>query len=466
VKGESVDEIIFMSATAIAQAIREKTISSQEVVSAHLRRIEAVNPKLNAVVQLMADQALVEAREADDALTRGVIKGPLHGVPMTIKDSLDTAGVISTAGTQGRASFVPGRDATAVARMRAAGAILMGKTNTPEITLAFGTDNVVYGRTNNPYDLTRTPGGSSGGAAAILAAGGSPLELGSDLAGSIRLPAHFCGIAGIKPTSGRVPRTGHFPPADGVLNAMLHVGPMARYVTDLVLVLPIIEGVDGIDAAIVPLPLSDPMAVNLKGLRIAFHTDNGIMSPTPETAATVQAAATALSDAGMMVREDRPEALSRVGEFASPSRWDGGDGVRRILDKAGTTEFSPFLKWVETTMPMPTAAELAGLLEKLDVFRSEMLSFMENYDVILCPVNANPAIPHGTSRDPDKYPGFSYTRSYNLTGWPGVVVRGGTSPEGLPIGVQVLARPWRDDVALAVAQYLEQALGGWQCPSL
>src|SRR6266567_7812846 len=227
-----------------------------------------------------------QARAADAALARGQLLGPLHGVPMTIKDSLDTAGVITTGGTQGRATFVPEQDATVVARLRAAGAILLGKTNTPELTLSGETDNLVYGRTNNPYDVSRTPGGSSGGAGAILAAGGSALDIGSDTGGSIRLPAHFCGIAGIKPTSGRVPRTGHIVPFGmGAVDALTQLGPMARYVEDLSLILPIIAGVDWRDPAIIPMPLGDPRAVSMTGLRVAMYTDNGTMSPTPETAA-------------------------------------------------------------------------------------------------------------------------------------------------------------------------------------
>jgi amidase len=252
-------DVIYASATTLARAIRAKEISSVEVVQAFLERIAAVNPALNAVVQLRAEAALAEARAADAALAHGQIMGPLHGVPMTIKDSLDTAGVITTGGTTGRATYVPAQDATVVARLRAAGAILLGKTNTPELTLWGETDNLVYGRTNNPYDLTRTPGGSSGGAAAIIAAGGSPLDIGSDTRGSIRLPAHFTGIAGIKPTSGRVPRTGHIVPWGlGAVDALTQLGPLARYVEDLVLILPLICGPDWQDPAMVPMPLGDP----------------------------------------------------------------------------------------------------------------------------------------------------------------------------------------------------------------
>ncbi|ETW91961.1 MAG: hypothetical protein ETSY1_45910, partial [Candidatus Entotheonella factor] len=192
---------------------------------------QAVNPSLNAVIKLSAERALDEARVADQAVLNGGELGPLHGVPMTIKDSLDTAGVVSTGGTKGRESYTPQEDATVVARLREAGAILLGKTNTPELTLAGETNNLIYGQTNNPYDLSRTPGGSSGGAGAIIAAGGSPLDMGSDTGGSIRLPSHFCGIAGIKPTSGRVPRTGHVVPFGlGAVDALTQNGPMARFV--------------------------------------------------------------------------------------------------------------------------------------------------------------------------------------------------------------------------------------------
>src|SRR5215831_13372659 len=301
------DELIYTSATAIAQAIREKRVSATEVVEAHLQRIEAVNPALNAVVQMAGARARLEALAADQALARGELRGPLHGVPMTIKDSLDTAGVITTGGTTGRAAFVPTHDATVVARLRAAGAILLGKTNTPELTLAGETDNLLYGRTNNPYDLAYTPGGSSGGAAAIVAAGGAPFDIGSDTAASIRWPAHCCGIAGIKPTAGRVPRTGHIIPFGlGARDLLTQNGPMARFVEDLHLILPIICGPDWQDPAIVPMPLGDPAAVEIKQLRVAVHTDNGILPPTATIRDAVRTAAQTLADAGVAVEEVCP----------------------------------------------------------------------------------------------------------------------------------------------------------------
>lgn len=462
------DPLVSASVTSLAQAIREKKVSVVEVIEAHLRRIEAVNPRLNAVVCLAAERALAEARAADAVLAHGEATGPLHGVPMTIKDSLDTAGVVSTGGTQGRAAFVPTEDATVVARLRAAGAILLGKTNTPELTLAGETNNLVYGQTNNPYDLSRTPGGSSGGAGAIIAAGGAPFDVGSDTGGSIRLPAHFCGIAGIKPTSGRVPRTGHVVPyAMGAVDALTQNGPMARYVADLWLPLSIMAGVDWRDPAIVPMPLGNPHNVRLQGLRVAMHTDNGIMTPTPETIAVVHQAGAALSAAGLVVTEDRPAVLSRAMDLANAlSSADGRAWVRRLLLQSGTTAIHPWLQRRLEEARALDVAEFSALLEEVDTYRSSMLSFLEHYDLILCPVCAFPAPPHGTTMSEEMRKGFSYTGAYNLTGWPGAVVRGGTSPEGLPIGVQVVARPWHEDVAVAVAQCLETALGGWQAPAL
>ena len=463
------DKLMYASATALAQAIRAKEVSSEEVIDAYLQRIEEVNPKLNAIVQLTANAARVQAREADAALARGHIKGPLHGVPMTIKDNIQTAGVICTAGTKGRASFVPIRDDTVVARVRAAGAIILGKTNLPELGLSLETDNLVYGRTNNPYDLSRSPGGSSGGEAAIIAAGGSPLGLGNDAGGSIRLPSHFCGIAGIKPTTGRVPKTGHFSWPSGWGDMLWQHGPMARFVEDLILALPIIAGVDWHDPTVVPMPLGDPKKVDLKTLRVAFHTDNGTLLPTPETIEVVKKAAKVLSDVCVIVEENHPEGIEQSQEiYISLLVADGGAGVQRALQMAGTTEVHPwtqsFLEFGRATAM--TAADLGALMIKWAKFRSAMLSFLEKYDVIICPVCAFPALPHGTTADFDKVPGFSYTMTYNLTEWPSVVVRGGTSPEGLPIGVQVVARPWREDVALVVAQHIETVLGGWRPPPL
>jgi amidase len=458
------NELTNASATALARAIRNREVSVYEVVTACLARIEAVNPQLNAVVQLAPD-ALEQAQAADAALARGEVKGPLHGVPMTIKDSFDTAGVISSWGTPGRAGYVPNRDATVVARLKAAGAILLGKTNTPEFTLSFETDNPIYGQTNNPYDLSRTSGGSSGGAAAIVAAGGSPFDIGTDTGGSIRQPAHFCGITGIKPTSGRVPRTGHAVPPGGLVDMLTQVGPMARFVEDLALILPIIAGPDGQDPAIAPVPLGDPEAVVLKGRRAVLYTDNGLQVPTPEIVDAVRDAAEALEAAGVNFEERRPPGIEETLELLGGLMrgWDGGAWARLLLARAGTAESDSTLDRFLNAPALPPEA-LVHLIDRWDRFRSQMLTFLNGYELILAPVNAYPALPHGEARP--KYQGFSYTITYNLTGWPGAVVRVGTSPEGLPIGVQLVARPWREDIALAAAHHLEEIFGGWQRPPL
>jgi amidase len=463
------DEIIYSSATELARAIREREVSSEEVVEAHLARIEEVNPKLNAVVQLTADAARARAREADAALARGDAWGPLHGVPVTIKDAFETTGIISAGGTKGRAGYVPQEDATGVARYKAAGAVVLGKTNVPEVALAFESDNLVYGQTKNPYDLARTPGGSSGGEAAAVASGMSPLGLGSDAGGSIRLPAHFCGIAGIKPTSGRTARTGHFPPMGGLLDSIWQIGPLARRVEDLRLALPLLCGTDWRDPTVAPVPLGDPSEVDLKHLRVAFHTDNGIVSPTPDIASATREAARVLADAGAEVVEARPPVPENAYEMLLGLYGaDSGAGLRMLLMLSGTDETHALmtrLLEILSTSKM-TTAELTGLLFQLDAWRGQMLSFMRDYDLILCPPCARTAMPHGTTFDQDNQLVFSYTMIYNMTGWPGTVVRAATSPEGLPVGVQLVARPWREDVTLAAALAVERATGGWQRPQL
>lgn len=463
------DEIIYSSATELARAIRDREVSSEEVAAAHLARIGEANPTLNAVVHLTADAARARAREADAALARGEVWGPLHGVPVTIKDAFETAGVVSAGGTKGRAGFVPREDAAGVARYKAAGAVVLGKTNVPEVSLAFESDNLVYGRTKNPYDLTRTPGGSSGGEAAAIAAGMSPLGLGSDAGGSIRLPAHFCGIAGIKPTSGRTPRTGHFPPMGGLLDSIWQIGPLARRVEDLSLALPLLCGADWRDPTVAPVPLGDPSEVELKSLRVAFHTDNGIVAPTPDIAAAARDAARALAGAGAEVVEARPPVPGNAYEMLLGLYGaDSGAGLRMLLMLSGTDETHALMTRLLEVLGASnmTAAELTGLVFRLDQWRGEMLSFMRDYDLILCPPCARTAMPHGTTFDEDNQLVFSYTMIYNMTGWPGAVVRAGTSPEGLPIGVQLVARPWREDVALAAAAAVESSLGGWRPPAL
>lgn len=456
------DAIYFASVADIAARIGRGELSSEEVVTACIDRIEAVNPALNAVVQMTPDAALARAREADAARARGVSWGPLHGVPMTIKDSFDTAGVVSSGGTLGRARFVPQRDATVVARLRGAGAILLGKTNTPELTLSFETDNLVYGRTANPYDLDRSPGGSSGGAAAIVAAGGAPFDIGSDYGGSIRAPAHFCGIAGLKPTAGRVPRTGHVFPFGGIQDAYQQIGPLARYVDDLALLLPLIAGPDFIDPGVTAQPLADPRRVELASLRIAFHSDNGVLAADADVAEAVTVAARALEPDVRAVEERRPPGAERGVEIGfGLTMWDGGSAVRRLLEEAGTERHTLAPLMGGTALD---AEQLGRLIADWYAWRSTMLAFLAEWDVILCPVTASCAPRHGFMAEPNALLSFGYSMTYNATGWPAAVVRVGTSAEGLPIGVQIVAAPSREDVALAVAKHVESALGGFRPP--
>jgi amidase len=435
-EGVLIDELFYASATTLARRIRDHELSSEEVVQAHLRRIATVNPRLNAVVQLAGEQALEDARAADMALAHRQQIGALHGVPFTVKDWIDTVGLPCTGGDPTFRTRVPAEDATVVARMRQAGAILLGKTNVM-------VDNPVYGRTNNPYNLGYSTTGSSSGEAALIAAGGSPLGLGSDSGGSIRQPAHACGVCGLKPTTGRLPLTGHFPFISAINDPRTTIGPMARFVEDLALALPILSGPDWKDPSVVPMPLADWHAVDVGTLRVAWYTDHAEAEPTRETEETCRQAAQVLAGLGALVEEALPP---RIAEASAITRqyWQ-------------RPESSSAETWVADGEVQLSSMEVEQHLFTWDRFRRALIAFMANYDVILTPTAERPATPHGTDGG-----WIPYTLPYSLTGWPCVVVRAGTDPAGLPIGVQIVARPWRDDLALAVAQTIERALGGWQ----
>jgi amidase len=308
-------------------------------------------------------------------------------------------------------------------------------------------------------------GGSSGGAAAIVCAGGSPFDIGSDSGGSIRLPAHFCGVAGLKPTSGRVPRTGHIISYGGVMDGWTQLGPLARRVEDLALLLPIIAGSDWRDPGIVDMPLGTPDRVQLKMLRVAFHTENGIDAPTPAVAQTVLRVAKVLAESGAIVEEAKPPMLESTEAVAlGVATADGGEWVRRLVERAGTKEMSRMIQgWTREVRPV-TSAQLTTAIEAMDQYRSQFLSFMEQYDVMLGPVEAYSALTDGAMLARDH--AETYVFPYNMTGQPAAVVRAGTSDDGMPIGVQIAARHWREDVALAVAAHVEAALGGWTKPGL
>ncbi len=455
---DETEEVLYMSATKVAELIRNKDMSSVEVVTLCFDQIEKVNPKINAVVQLAKERALMEAKAADKALAEGKIMGPLHGVPMTIKDSFETAGIISTAGTLGRKNYMPGKDATVVARLREAGAILLGKTNTPEFTMSSLTTNLIYGQTYNPYDLTRHPSGSSGGAAAIIAAGGSFFDIGTDSGGSVRAPAHVCGIASIKPTSGRVPQTGHLPDFGDRFGSYQQPGPMARRVEDLYLLLSVIAGPDQYDASISPVPLNDPADVNLSELSIAYYTTNGVSDPIPEIKKMVVDCANMMSSQAKSVVASAPPMLKELSEKRRElNSADGKAHLKRLIKECGTKVTSPNLT---IDGDVVSATEYTRLVEEIDTLKSQMLQYMQDYDILLCPVTSTAAL-----RPDDERPkGHWYTSEYNATGWPAAVVRAGTSNEGLPLGIQIVGKPWTEDKVLAVAAYLESKTGGYEKP--
>ena len=457
----------FWSATKLAKALREKEISAREVVEKHLARIEATSASINAVVQLATDRALAEANRADSLIIKGEPIGALHGVPITVKDSLDSAGVISTGGTMGRVGYIPEEDATVVARLRTAGAILLGKTNTPELTMSGETVNLIYGRSNNPYDVTHSTGGSSGGSAANVAVGGAALEVGSDTGGSIREPAHYCGIAGLKPNAGRIPRTGHIiPHGMGAVDPLTQLGPMARYVEDLALALPIMCGPDWHDVSMVPMPVRRVDDVDLSQLRIAYYTDDGVTPLHPEIGAAVENTAAALAADGLQIDSARPRALEEAANAVGRLRQaDGGGMSRRLLARAGTTTPGPDITDCFFGSSPLEGAAFSQVLEEADTARSHMLGFLRDYDAIVCPTSRQLAPEHGSTGD-DTFLMWSYSMVYNLTGWPAVTVRTGTSSNALPIGLQVVAAPWREDVALALAARIEYLMGGFEPPDL
>ncbi len=462
----------YRSAIDWARMIRDGETSSVEVVQAHIDRINQVNPLLNAVVHCDPEDALAQARSADQALAKGSAPGPLHGVPITLKDSIDTRGMVTTWGSAGRKDTVPDEDATVVKRLRAAGAIVLGKTNTPELTIGGAMDNDVFGPTWHPWNPDLCPGFSSGGSAANVAIGGSPLDFGSDTGGSIREPAHFCGIAGIKPSANRVPRTGHAVSYDlGPVDRLTQIGPMARCVADLAIALNLIAGADYRDPEILPFPIGDMARIEIGELRIAWYTDGGLAMPIDAIANAIRSAAAELSAAGARVREAAPAALQRAIELHPALCYaDGGAWLERLLTAAGTPGGGRHMRRVLEDARSRTVSEPMLVYQAVDRFRADMTAFMADYDAIVCPVEsglAHPPLPPGESGSSRDWTGtakdWAHMKAYNLTGWPAVSVPAGVSGN-LPFGIQVVARPWRDDIALAVAAFIEQRMGGFVAP--
>ncbi|HBB95740.1 MAG TPA: amidase [Blastocatellia bacterium] len=459
-----VEDLLSKSLPEVAFLITSRAISSADLVETYLSRIEEVNPALNAIVTIVPD-VLESARRCDSELDRGKIIGPLHGIPLTIKDTIATKGIRTTSGSRLCADDIPQEDAQVVARLKAAGAIILGKTNVPEMAIPYETDNPVFGRTNNPHDLSRTPGGSSGGEAAAIAAGLSPAGIGSDLAGSIRVPAHFCGIAGLKPTSGSVPMEGHLPLATGTLSFGASIGPMARRVADLALLFSVIA--DKPEARFL-----DEAVNELGSARVAWYTDDEVAPVTEEVANAVRHAASILSEAGLNIVEQRPPSISKapglwvelfsrvaneqIQSFYRGREQEAGPLVSALLQPLHEVTFEEKANAAET---------LANAVLQRERLREELLRWMSQTPLIVAPVSSTPAFTHRARRVDVKgesisvFRSCSYSQTFNVFGLPAAVVPVARTADGLPIGVQVIGRPNSERAVLAAAAIIEQSAG-------
>jgi Asp-tRNA(Asn)/Glu-tRNA(Gln) amidotransferase A subunit family amidase len=462
-----------MSAVRLVALMRAREVSPVEVVEAHLRRIERANPRLNAIITFAPD-ASERAREAERSIMRGDALPPLHGLPVTVKDTLDTAHLRTTNGSLARADRVPARDAPSVARLRAAGAVVIGKTNTSEFALDYTAENPVFGRTLNPHDESRTSGGSSGGCAAAVASCLTPASLGSDLAGSVRIPAHFCGVAGLRPTAGLIPGAGHAPPVSGLHSLGASLGPLARHVCDLRLLFNVLAGRRDVSASSATLP-HEEAARGLRGLRVARYTHDGTVKVTDEIAAAVESAVGALESVGMEAFEEVPPGVERATdlwlslfEYATQrfirSVYDGreqdaGRAARVILGRAN--------KW-----GTPPLENVLGAWDERDRVRAGLLEWMERTPLFVAPVGAVPAFGHDEygrveihGEGVPTFRAMGYAHAANVFDLPSACVPAGRTVAGLPVGVQIVGRPHDESLVLAAAGVVEAALGGWQRPA-
>jgi Asp-tRNA(Asn)/Glu-tRNA(Gln) amidotransferase A subunit family amidase len=451
------------SITELTELVRTRQASPVEIMQAHLDRIEQINPTLNAIVTL-APNLLEQAREAESAVMRGDELGPLHGVPLTIKDTIETAGLRTTSGSMMRAEFVPSSDAQAVARLKAAGAIILGKTNAAEMAMDYAADNPVFGRTNNPHNPLFTPGGSSGGEAAAITAFMSAGGLGSDLAGSIRIPSHFCGVAGLKPTVGRVPGDGQFPPSAGPYSLGAVIGPMARSVSDLKLLFAALAGIE---------LQGDESNHRSRSSRAAFYTDDSVSPVTPETRQAVEAAARALSDAGFVTEEVRPPGVERGHELWLKLFSRASVVQLRNVYQGHEEQGGEFVRWRLATAddtPPPSLDDYINFWLERDRLRATLIDWMNDTPLLIAPVGATPAYEHGTikvrvgEQTISSFRAFSYSQTFNVFDLPVVVIPVATSSDGLPIGVQIIGQPFAEAAVLAAAAMVEAAVGGWHPP--
>jgi len=477
--------LVFRTATELAEIIRQKTASATEVLEAHLQHIARHNSALNAIVTLDEEGARQRAREADAALARGEVWGPLHGVPVTVKDVFETAGLRTTSSFQPLADYVPQQDATVVARLRAAGAVLLGKTNMPTLALDVQSNSPLFGRANNPWDTDRTPGGSTGGGAAAIAAGLSPLEVGSDIGGSARVPAHFCGILALKTSEHRVSMAGHIPEPPGAPRSVRHmgvVGPLARSVADLRLALSLIAGEDSRSWEVPPVSLAAADKRVLQACRIAWSDDFGGAPLSQDTLSVLNAVAEQLAQAGCRVERRNPPgfdfelAWQTWGELLGAEIGASMDRLPRLLTGLQFRMMPDrsilkrgFLHGLGLNM-----SQYARVLTRRDGLIAGLEAFLAEWDAWLCPVTAGPAFAHCKTGQPIEVDGrlvpyfvanMSYTSVFNMTGCPVVVLPAGRSSEGLPIGLQLVGRRWRDMELLAVAEAVAEVTGPFRPPA-
>jgi Asp-tRNA(Asn)/Glu-tRNA(Gln) amidotransferase A subunit family amidase len=462
----------FSTIVELAASIRSKKISPVEIIQSHLRRIAFCQLKLNAFVHLDADAALAQARAAETAVLHGRPLGPLHGVPLTLKSCIDVAGWPCPAGSLLRKNYVPRTDAPLVSRLKAAGAILLGNTNTPEFLMAYETNNLLTGKTSNPWNLAYSSGGSSGGEAAAIAAGCSMGGVGSDGGGSIRVPAHFCGICGLKPTPGRVPATGHFPSCSGAFGWIGVVGPLARTVADVRVLFEVLAGPDAGDTHSAPVSLRSYSEKELRSTRIGVLASSALGNATPETHAVVQRAAKLLSDRGFLVEPFELHGLDRALEL-----WwfFFGPVIAHLLtgNFAGhESQLSPMLREYLSNATSPAPLSLDQFIQSCaerDLLREKILRQMDTIPILLSPVSSAPAFRHGEGNYKSAT-GYLDTMRFsqwlNLTGFPGVSVPVSLSSEGLPIAVQIIGRPFEEELILGVAEALEQSRGPRRPPPL
>ncbi len=451
------NDIIATPLTGIAEMIRARSVSPVEVAEAFLKQISKLNSALNAIVT-MAPDVMERARAAEAAVMRDDNLGALHGIPITIKDTIETAGVRTTSGSKVRADYIPANDAPAVARLKAAGAILLGKTNTAEMAMDYTADNLLFGRTNHPQNPNLTPGGSSGGEAVAIATYMSPAGLGSDLAGSIRIPAHFCGIAGLKPTTKRVPGDGQFPPSTGPYSLGAVVGPMARRVGDLRYLFRVLTNDSNLWSRRGP---------DLKGSRVAWYTNDGSVPVTDETARTVTAAAKALTEAGLIGEERRPPHIDRGNELWLKLFSRASVVQLRNAYAGRERDGGSFVSWRLANAdapPPPTLDEYIGAWIERDRLREDLLNWMETVPILIAPVGATQAYEHDTLKVTVQgstfgtFRAFSYSQAFNVFDLPAVTVPAGRSAEGLPIGVQIVGQPNAEEMVLAAAEIVEEAM--------